>query len=150
MKVKNYLELTHRLSSSGQPDREDFKLIAKQGFQVVINLSMPDSNSALSDEGYLVTSTGMTYIHIPVPFDAPELSHLHAFFDAMGAFSAKQVWVHCALNYRASAFLYLYNRLVKKKTKEDARRYIFPDWEPNDTWSDFIERCEVGFPTNYQ
>jgi protein tyrosine phosphatase (PTP) superfamily phosphohydrolase (DUF442 family) len=150
MKVKNYLKISPMLSSSGQPAREDFSLIAKQGFQVVINLSMPDSKSALSDEGYLVTSKGMTYIHIPVPFDAPELSHLHAFYDAMEAFSAKKVWVHCALNYRASAFLYLYNRLVKKKTKEDARRYIFPDWEPNDTWSAFIKRCEVGISTGSQ
>ncbi len=143
MKVKNYLEISPRLSSSGQPLREDFKLIAKQGFQVVINLSMPDSKSALEDEGYLVSSMGMNYIHIPVPFDSPELSHLMAFSRAMDAFSGEKVWVHCALNYRASAFLYLYNRLTNNKTKEEAESYLFPDWEPNETWSAFISRCEV-------
>lgn len=146
MKVKNYLEISPELSSSGQPAPEDFELIAEQGYQVVINLSMPDSKSALTNEGYLVTSTGMTYIHIPVPFDSPESSHFHAFSRAMDAFSAKKVWVHCALNYRASAFLYLYSRLVKRKSKADSKRYIYPDWEPNDTWSGFIERCEAELP----
>jgi protein tyrosine phosphatase (PTP) superfamily phosphohydrolase (DUF442 family) len=143
MKVKNYLEISPKLSSSGQPASKDFELIAEHGYQVVINLSMPDSKSALTNEGYLVTLTGMTYIHIPVAFDAPELSHLIAFFDAMEAFSAKKVWVHCALNYRASAFLYLYSRLLKRKSKEDSEKYIYPHWEPNDTWSGFIERCEA-------
>lgn len=143
MNVKNYLEISPRLSSSGQPVRQDFKLIAKQGFQIVINLSMPDSQSALEDEGNLVSSMGMNYIHIPVPFDAPGLSQLHAFFRVMDAFSEEKVWVHCALNYRASAFLYLYNRLTKNKSKQEAQRYIFPDWEPNETWKAFIHRCEV-------
>jgi protein tyrosine phosphatase (PTP) superfamily phosphohydrolase (DUF442 family) len=146
MKVKNYLEISPELSSSGQPAPKDFELIAEHGYQVVINLSMPDSQSALTDEGYLVTSTGMTYIHIPVPFDSPDLSHLHAFSSAMDAFSAKKVWVHCALNYRASAFLYLYSRLVKRKSKADSARYIYPHWEPNDTWSSFIARCERELP----
>lgn len=143
MKIKNYLEISPRLSSSGQPVRDDFKLIAEQGFKVVINLSMPDSNSAVIDEGYLVSSMGMNYIHIPVPFDAPELSHLSAFSRAMDAFSGEKVWVHCALNYRASAFLYLYNRLSKNKSKEEARKYLFPDWQPNATWSAFIKSCET-------
>ena len=125
MKVKNYLEISPKLSSSGQPASKDFELIAEHGYQVVINLSMPDSKSALTNEGYLVTLTGMTYIHIPVAFDAPELSHLIAFFDAM------------------EAFLYLYSRLLKRKSKEDSEKYIYPHWEPNDTWSGFIERCEA-------
>lgn len=146
MKVKNYLEISPELSSSGQPAPEDFELIAEHGYQVVINLSMPDSKNALKNEGYLVTSTGMTYIHIPVPFDSPELSHLQAFSRAMDAFSANKVWVHCALNYRASAFLYLYSRLVKRQSKADSKRYIYPDWEPNDTWSGFIKRCEAELP----
>jgi protein tyrosine phosphatase (PTP) superfamily phosphohydrolase (DUF442 family) len=146
MTVKNYLEISPQLSSSGQPAPEDFELIAERGYQVVINLSMPDSKSALTNEGYLVTSTGMIYIHIPVPFDCPELSHFHAFSRAMDALSANKVWVHCALNYRASAFLYLYSRLVKGESKADSARYIYPDWEPNDTWSGFIEKCEAELP----
>lgn len=114
MKVKNYLEISPKLSSSGQPASKDFELIAEHGYQVVINLSMPDSKSALTNEGYLVTLTGMTYIHIPVAFDAPELSHLIAFFDAMEAFSAKKVWVHCALNYSIGFSLSIQSSLKKE------------------------------------
>ena len=145
MKVKNYLEVSPELSSSGQPAHDDFAKIAALGFQVVINLSMPDSNNAVSDEGYLVSSAGMNYIHIPVPFDEPKESHLRAFSRIMDAFSGDKIWVHCALNYRASAFLYLYHRLTKKQSKQEAESFIFPGWEPNDTWSTFIEYCETEF-----
>ncbi len=145
MRIKNYLKISSRLASSGQPAPEEFTHIAEDGYQVVINLSMPDSKTAITDEGYLVSSLGMSYIHIPVPFDAPDLSHLSLFSKAMDAYSEHRVWVHCALNYRVSAFLYLYNRRTHKKTKEEAKRFTLPDWVPNETWSAFIESCEEEF-----
>jgi hypothetical protein len=40
----------------------------------VINLAMPNSENAIPEEGYIVTARSMTYVHIPVPFDAPMLS----------------------------------------------------------------------------
>lgn len=141
MRIKNYLKISPRLASSGQPTTEEFKLIAEEGYQVVINLSMPDSKSAITEEGYLVSSLGMNYVHIPVPFDAPDLLHLSLFSKAMDTFSEQKVWVHCALNYRVSAFLYLYQRR-NKKTKEEAMHYTLPDWKPDENWLAFLRMCE--------
>lgn len=148
VKIKNYLQLSTSLASSGQPNREAFASIARQGYQLVINLSMPDSKTAMKDEGAVVTSTGMSYIHIPVPFEAPDSQQLKTFFTAMDAFSDQKIWIHCALNYRVSAFLYLYIRIIKKGTKEEAERYLLPSWQPNETWLAFIKQSEEAFSDN--
>ena len=115
--IKNALNVTPNIASSGQPTIDEFEQIAEQGVQVIINLAMPDSTSAIENEGSIVTSLGMTYIHIPVPFDAPSQTHLEQFLNIMKAFSAHKIWVHCAMNYRASAFLYLYCRSSSEKNQ---------------------------------
>lgn len=141
--IKNCLNVTSTISSSGQPTAEQFQLIKDLGYHVVINLAMPDSTTAIADEGNIVTHVGMTYIHIPVPFDAPSQEHLKQFFDVMTAFSDRKIWVHCALNYRASAFLYLYLRVMEQQSVIDAQRALLTKWIPNDTWSAFMKNSEA-------
>ena len=108
--INNYFALPFSIGTSGQPTTNQVKDIRAAGFDVVINLAMPDSENALPNEGALVSENGMTYVHIPVPWDAPNASHLSQFFGVMDAMLAqdKNVWVHCAANYRASAFTYKY------------------------------------------
>lgn len=115
-----------------------FKTIAQAGFQVVINLAMPNSENAIPEEGNIVTAHKMTYVHIPVPFDAPDAGHLKQFINTMKAFADRKVWVHCVLNYRVSAFLYQYLRLAQGSAEVDARKIIFPTWQPNDVWQRFM------------
>ena len=141
--IKNALNVTPNIASSGQPTIDEFEQIAEQGGQVIINLAMPDSTSAIEDEGSIVTSLGMTYIHIPVPFDAPSQTHLDQFFNIMKAFSAHKIWVHCAMNYRASAFLYLYLRIIEGKAILEAKRALLTEWLPDETWSAFIKDTET-------
>ena len=99
---------------------------------------MPDSDRAIPAEGSIVTALDMLYVHIPVPFDAPDVEHLVAFIRVMNAFSSRRVWVHCVLNYRVSAFLYQYYRLVLGASPADARRVMLSSWQPNDVWTRFI------------
>ena len=136
--ICNYIRLSDRLSSSGQPEEKQFRLIRKAGFKVVINLAMPNSENAIPEEGNIVTAHRMTYVHIPVPFEAPGPDHLRQFFSMMEAFSGEQVWMHCALNYRVSAFMYLYQRLVKAESEDSARRVMLPNWEPDKVWRNFM------------
>ena len=121
-----------------QPDEHHFKTIAQAGFQVVVNLAMPNSENAIPEEGNIVTAHRMTYVHIPVPFDAPDAGHLKQFINTMQAFADWKVWVHCVLNYRVSAFLYQYQRLVLGAADTDARKIMFPSWQPNDVWQRFM------------
>lgn len=136
--IHNYMRISPRLASSGQPLDNEFKFIAQAQFNVVINLAMPDSENAIPEEGNIVTALKMSYIHIPVPFDAPGAKHLKAFINVMTAFSEEKVWVHCVKNYRVSAFLYQYRKLVHNMPPEEAEMAMLPAWQPNEVWQQFL------------
>jgi len=143
--ITNFIQVSNRIASSGQPDDHDFKSIASAGYRTVINLAMPNSENAIPEEGNIVTALQMLYLHIPVPFEAPNKSHLQDFINVMGALSNQKVWVHCVVNYRVSAFLYQYWRIVNKATPEEASKVMLPSWEPNQVWQQFmnIEANEI-------
>jgi protein tyrosine phosphatase (PTP) superfamily phosphohydrolase (DUF442 family) len=144
--IINYKAISETLASSGQPDEMQFKEIAQAGFEVVINLAMPNSDNAIPEEGYIVTARKMIYVHLAVPFEAPKAHHLRSFFSLMEAFDGKKCWVHCALNYRVSAFLYQYFRLVHKVSPDEAKKVILSEWEPDGVWQEFmaLEGKDVG------
>lgn len=139
--ITNYYQLTMLTATSGQPTREQFTEIANQGYVVVINLAMPDSNHVIPDEGAIVTSLGMSYFHIPVPFDRPTTDHLQQFFGVMHAVDGKPVWVHCVKNWRVSAFMYHYLKREKGLPEQACRSPILDEWEPemNDVWKRFLK-----------
>lgn len=137
--ILNQHVISERLSTSGQPLATQFKAIADAGYKVVINLAITDSSNALAEEGNIVAACNMHYEHIPVPFDAPDAGHLQQFFKVMQSFSKEKVWLHCALNYRVSGFLYLYHRLVLKQTETEAKKVMLPTWQPNAVWQQFID-----------
>ncbi len=144
--IINYVQVSDRIASSGQPEDDQFKVISDAGYKLIMNLAMPDSENANPEEGGIVTSLKMTYVHIPVPFEAPDISHLKEFMKTMGLFSSQKVWVHCVVNYRVSAFLYQYQRIVHGQQPEEARKAMLPTWEPNDIWKKFmaISSYEIG------
>lgn len=136
--IMNYRKISERLASSGQPSEMQFKEIAAAGFEVVINLAMPNSDNAIPEEGYFVTARKMDYVHLAIPFEAPTAEHLRSFFALMQAFESKKCWIHCVVNYRVSAFLYQYFRLVKHASEEEARKVIIEEWGPDAVWRDFM------------
>ncbi|MDJ0674379.1 MAG: sulfur transferase domain-containing protein, partial [Calothrix sp. MO_167.B42] len=69
--IYNYLKISDKIATSGQPDKEDFAMIKRAGYQLIINLAMSDSPDALLDEKEIVEAAGMEYIHIPVVWDNP-------------------------------------------------------------------------------
>ena len=128
--VLNYHQINERIGTGGQPTPEQFKTIQEAGFQAVINLAMPDSLNALSNQGAIITALGMTYIHIPVPWQSPSLSDLKKFLGFMKGLESQKVFVHCAANYRASAFTNRYLRLMTDATEEDSVTPILKQWLP--------------------
>ena len=135
--IINYLFISEQISSSGQPKAEEFSFISELGFNHIINLAMPNSTNAIREEGSLVTELNMTYHHIPVPFEAPKINQLKLFFWLMEFFQGEKVWVHCVVNYRASAFLYLFYRW-KGLPEDRSRVTLFPGWKPNAVWRKFM------------
>lgn len=139
--IYNYRQIDHRLATSGQPDEQELAAIAAAGYQVVINLALHDNpRYALADEPGNVTALGMKYIHIPVPFDAPDDIELERFFAAMDENRDAKLWVHCAANKRVSVFLGLYLHLRCGKASDEAFALQRDIWAPDAVWSRFLAR----------
>lgn len=139
--IYNFVQLTPRVGTSGQPTPDQFADIAAAGYRGVINLAMADSDNAVADEGTKVSEQGMIYVHLPVPFDAPTAQHLAQFTQAMGLFREQKVWVHCAMNLRVSAFMYHYLTATEGLTEDAARSPILAKWEPrmDAVWQRFLQ-----------
>ena len=137
--IFNFLSINDRLTASGQPSEEELSALADEKYDVVINLALHDDpRYSLTDETSLVESLGMTYIHIPVQFDAPTEENLNAFFDAMENNKGKKIHVHCAANLRVTSFLGLYFYIKQEMSKEDALLLARTFWNPDEVWSSFV------------
>jgi protein tyrosine phosphatase (PTP) superfamily phosphohydrolase (DUF442 family) len=146
--IKNFVQITGDVGTSGQPKRDQFGLIAQQGYAAVVNLALPTSDHAIADEGSVVTGLGMSYFHIPVDFAKPTVDDLRTFIGTMQALHGKKVWVHCVVNARVSAFMYLYLRHVRGLDDAAARSPVLDRWQStmDPVWTSFIalERDEIG------
>lgn len=140
--IRGFLKLGE-FGTSGMPRAEHFPEIARAGFKTVINLALPTSDNAISNEGELVTRAGMTYVHIPVLFDAPAPTDYLRFEKVMDAIRTEPVFIHCAANMRVSAFMFLYrfrNQLASRPEAESDLRKI---WNPDPIWRAFMDSLLV-------
>ena len=139
MQLRNFHQITPRIGTAGYPKSEDFETIAAEGYQVVINLAMHDADDAIADEGRLVSAAGMSYIHLPVPWEAPTAAHLKQFCRLMDALDDKKILVHCQVNARVSAFMLKY-LTFQGVSEADATTPLMVKWQPqmDDTWKAFL------------
>jgi len=137
--IRNFYRVNENLATGGQPTAGQFSIIRDEGFEVVINLATADSPRALSNEAALLESLDLEYIHIPVNFAAPEINDLRRFNEAMRQNNNKKCFVHCALNWRVSAFIFLYRTLTGEVRPEEAMHDLHAVWQPDATWQAFID-----------
>lgn len=140
--IINYREISPALGTAGQPLRAQFQTIYEAGYQAVINLATPTSENSLPDEGAIVAGLGMEYVPIPVVWAAPRVEDFARFSAEMERLGGKKVFVHCALNYRVSAFVYLYRTLRMGELEETAREDMLSIWQPEGVWAEFIEQVK--------
>jgi len=136
--IYQFEQISDHLACSGQPTEEQFKEFVAGKFDVVINLGLLDTKYALENEKKLVLSLGMEYHHIPVVFEDPQLNELFLFTSHMDQNAGKKILVHCAANYRASAFLGLYLFAKERLQEEEVNDFVEDVWQPNTTWTKFI------------
>ncbi|GAA0780695.1 MULTISPECIES: protein tyrosine phosphatase family protein [Pseudomonadati] len=98
----------NQVITAGLPTIEEFSLLQQAGVKTVINLIPHNNPNALKNEQQIVTDLGMQYHNISVDWQQPTLENVDQFFALMQANNNQAVVVHCAANYRASAFYYLY------------------------------------------
>jgi protein tyrosine phosphatase (PTP) superfamily phosphohydrolase (DUF442 family) len=137
--ILNFLPISERVSTAGQPTVEQFAGIQEAGYQIVVNLAPPGSTNWIANEKEIVESLRMKYISIPVIWEHPTLENLSQFFSVMNENESIPIFVHCAKNMRVSAFIYLYRRIEKQVDEAIAQADLYKIWTPNQTWSQFIQ-----------
>jgi protein tyrosine phosphatase (PTP) superfamily phosphohydrolase (DUF442 family) len=137
--IYSFRAIGDKLGTAGQPTQEQFRAVHEAGFEAVINLALPTSDNALANEGSVVTDLGMSYVHIPVNFQAPTAQDFQTFCRVMDAFEGRPVFVHCAANMRVSAFVFLYRVLCQRIALPDAERDLHAIWQPDEVWNRFIQ-----------
>ncbi len=93
----------------------------------------------------MITNKGICYFQIPVEWEHPEIDQLRIFFNLLDSFKGKKVWVHCALNMRVSAFIYLYRKHRMNEDEASASYSMKHIWQPNEVWQAFIQSAEKAF-----
>jgi uncharacterized protein (TIGR01244 family) len=137
----NFRRLSAQLTSSGVVARSALEALAAQGYQVVVNLLPDSSEHAVLAERQIVEAQGLEYIHIPVDFKQPERADFTAFCAALDRVGAHQVHLHCAANFRVSAFYALYQVRRGAWDAARAREFIASVWQPHEHagWAEFID-----------
>lgn len=128
--ILNFHEMTDNIAIGGQPTVSQLARVADAGYSVVVNLAMHDSDNAIPEEGSVTASLGMSYVHIPVPSDAPTSTHVRKFFNVMDAFDGEKVFVHCVVSGRVSAFINRYMMLRMGASAQQATSPLLQRWLP--------------------
>lgn len=137
--IYNYVPISNKLSTSGQPSKSELQKIKDAGFSAVINLAPHNAENSLDNETAIVTDLGLTYIHIPVDFRNPTVDDFGKFVEAMNSMAERNVWVHCAANMRVSAFVYKYRREILVESDVTALKDLHRIWKPSGVWKSFVE-----------
>lgn len=145
MDAQSTFQVFDWLWSSGQLSERDIDELPGLGIDVVVNLALPTSSNALPGEAEMIAGKGICYFQIPVVWESPEIDQLRIFFDLLDSLKGKKVWVHCALNMRVSAFIYLYRKLILNEDEAFANFPMRDIWQPNEVWQSFIQRAENTF-----
>lgn len=98
----------NQVITAGLPTSSEFETLKQAGVEVVINLIPTNNPNFLAEEPELVNDSGMKYENIEVDWQQPTIENVEQFFNVMEQNNDKSILVHCAANYRASAFYYLY------------------------------------------
>jgi uncharacterized protein (TIGR01244 family) len=143
----NFRRVSETVTTSGTVAREDLARLGTDGYDLVVNL-MPDSSEyAVDGEATILADHGVGYVYIPVDFAAPNHEQLEAFATAMEANVGKTIHVHCAANYRVSAFYSLYAMRRGWWSVDQADEHLNGIWTQGEypVWDRFIasERSRI-------
>jgi len=136
--IITYREYSDTLSSSGQPEEAQFRALKETGFERVVFLAFSDHQGSIANEDRVVRNLGMEYAQIPVIWDAPTPGDFYMFAGLMEREPQKKTLVHCQVNFRASAFSFLYRVLYRNVPMDQAKDDMESVWVPDKTWRKLI------------
>lgn len=134
-KILNIIKVNELLYTSGQPTINEFNELKDNGFEVIINLS----SKSIEKEDDIISTLGMSYFHIPVDFDEPEVYQVKLFLNILQSLGSNKVLVHCDKNYRVSAFMYVYHKYILNTPFENIDMSMFDQWTPSFKWQKIMK-----------
>ncbi|MBI5034910.1 MAG: protein tyrosine phosphatase family protein [Chloroflexi bacterium] len=142
--IYNYRSVSDQLILGGQPTEEQIKSAADERVKTVINLATLDPRYSLPDEAGLVQSLGMTYYHIPVEWGNPKESDFETFDKIFHQVSGEKTLLHCAANFRVTAFYSLYAMKHLGWSEAQADEFRASIWQGSNypIWEEFIARLK--------
>ena len=141
----NFLQISDRIGTGGQPQAEHFALLSRAGYKTVINLAAPTSPNFMADEAAQCAQHGLRYEHQPVPWTDPTREDFERFMATMKSLGDDRTFVHCALNKRVSVFVFLYRVIGLHETVEVASQELQQIWAPNEVWCRFMHNMLQAF-----
>lgn len=142
--IYNYIKVNDQLITGGQPTADQLIEAASEGFATVINLATVDPRYSLEDEAGLVDSLGMLYYHIPVEWENPKEADFTAFEEILAHLPPGKTLIHCAANYRVTAFYSLYAQKHLGWSPEQAEHFRAQIWREGNhpVWEGFIKTIQ--------
>ena len=143
--IYNYRRVNDQLITGGQPSEDQLIAAAAEGFSTVINLATLASPSSLPDEAGLVRSLGMAYYHIPVEWEQPTDGDFATFEQVMCEVAPRRTLLHCAANFRVTAFYALYALKNLGWSEAQADEFRASIWRGSDypVWEAFIQHMQA-------
>ena len=138
--IYNYRRVNDRIGTGGQPTEDQLRSAVAEGYTTIVNLAPLEPERSLKDEAGLVNSLSMRYHHIPVDWQNPQASDYAAFESVMEDHPDDKVLIHCAANFRVTAFYSLYAMKHLGWTEAQADEFRSSIWAGSDypVWEKFI------------
>lgn len=137
--IKNFAKAGNCFYRSGQPDNEDFKIMANLGVKTIINFRTPYffSKNKYLKQRQIANSLGMNYINIPMTaFYPPTNEQLNLYFSILNNPQNYPVWIHdangkdrvglMAALYRAKCQRWSYEQAYEEMKSFGYSRILFP------------------------
>lgn len=145
-KAYNFINNDSRVSSSGLIITVDLQSFVDEGYEAIINLLPDDNEHARKNEQEDIEALGIHYFHISVDWDSPTKADYKEFERAMLATKDNKIHIHCAANYRATAFygIYAYHHL--DWSKQQILDFTAPLWQLSDypVWANLVDDLSNG------
>ena len=128
--IRNFLQLTPDIGTSGQPSEEDLQQLKQLGYRTVLNLRRPEEG--IQEEGEKVEAAGMRYIHIPIDGYNLQENQITHFSEAVTDTGNYPLLIHCGSGNRVGGLLFLHRVLQENRDQqtalEEARRIGLRKW----------------------
>jgi protein tyrosine phosphatase (PTP) superfamily phosphohydrolase (DUF442 family) len=143
----NYRTVSNVIATAGLLKPDQLAALSNAGIELVINL-MPDSSEyAVKGEKQIIEDQGIEYWYLPVDFSAPKLEEYEQFKEKLRQSEGKKLLIHCAANYRVSAFYSRYAIESGKWTTEEADGFMLSIWQPSEypAWTAWLAKVQRHF-----